>query len=177
MQGYTASPLMYNGAAGPPMVAGPEPVMLERRYDPRQLWIPFGNSFWFVAHEPPLAKNENAMQSAMSAMQRRIKSQYAPVSEEAKRLYIYQRDVHQYVLPFVEHKMVTASHFKRLQAQDFPTWERGPNGSIYTVEVVHLPVEPKEWLKENCEGRFHNTKKTMYFQLGRDALRAKLMFG
>lgn len=155
------------------MLVGPRPLVLHKWYDPNQYWFPFMNGTVFMVRaEEPTPRYKRVPETKIS------RKTYARMSPEGIKPYIYEKGVHQHVLPFVEFKRVSNKQFKELTAAEWPTWDCDPATTRpYSLHIAdNPPFDPTPWCMENLTGRFFCNNKVIYCERQIDALLAKLVF-
>jgi hypothetical protein len=156
------------------LLVGAAPLVMSRWYDPDQLWLPFMQGAIFLAPPAPRHPTRCPRGTLKSKVERK---KFAHCPSECRQPYVYEHGVEQFVLPFVEFKCVSHSQFKELSRTKFPTWQRhSGTGNILSVNIVDRPYDPREWCRENFDGRFHCNTRHIVCELEIDALRAKLVF-
>lgn len=154
-------------------VVGDGFMTLVGRYDPNQLWFPFMDRAVFVCYEtkPPEPYKKATLPNY----------KYVQIDGRYRTLYPTdgEADPRQMVLPFREGKRVSNKQAKFLQRYGFATWDRTPEGELYTVEIRSNDDRKtiEEWLRDNCRCRFIiKAFHTITFESSIDAINGKLRF-
>ncbi len=153
-------------------------LRLEQEYDPRQLWLPFVVAL--VSHADKPAKKQKTPKTPKAATARKItEKRIQPIGSD-NWLYVYEKGVHQEVLPFAEGALVKLDEFDRLAKTSFPCWEcKVNNHRPYSLGGVRSMVRKKmiaEWAKTMANGRVAFGTNRVYFQKKSDFAMARLMF-
>ena len=132
-------------------------VVLEGRYDPRQMWLPFdGRSVLFRHAEPPKRREEH---DPKKLTPKRINRKLAP-PQHCMQPYFPEEGVEQYVLPIEKWQVPSKSLGKKIAKAGFPCFERDENGEVYRARHIasnggarHDNIPLREWINRNCVGR------------------------
>jgi hypothetical protein len=163
------------------MVVGMSPLVLRGHggFAPRQLWLPFIQAIILSEPEPPpllaseVKKRERYEKNP--AVREVFDARPAHVPDHSRYLYNYERGVHQIVMPFPSHMKISVNEFSRLQAADFPSFERMADGGVWTIRYL---VDKREdmliWCTQNCRGRYHIKPTFAVFEYSEDAAIASL---
>lgn len=162
-----------NNSVSVHVVGGDSFMTLDGRYDPNQLWFPFMDRSVFVCYEakaPEPYKRANLPNYKYAQIDARYRVLY-PTDGEA--------DQRQMVLPFREGKRVSNKQAKFLQRYGFATWDKTPEGELYTIEIRSADDRKtiECWLKDNCQRRFIiKGFHTVTFESAIDAINGKMRF-
>ena len=146
---------------------------LAHDYDPRQLWFPFVDAL-IKQSEPSKAVKPITRLGLL----RMVKSSYATLRENdpARQMYIHTRGVEQIALPFEEYKMVSDNEWSILIENGCPGWDKIDN-TVPRIKMAGKDFkESKEWLMDNCRGRFRYKSRSVRFERLTDYAMAKLRF-
>jgi hypothetical protein len=150
------------------MIVGHSGMVLQGDYHPDQEWFDFmcGTTLVVPTDSSPPKKHKKPHSP-----------KWARVPEENRQLYVYEKGVHQQVLPFPDHLKVSVKQYGRLNAVDFPSWERTSGGELLWVRfAMNRRKEVEEWCRINCTRRYHVKNSAAIFESSRDAVLAKLLY-
>jgi hypothetical protein len=148
-----------------------QPLVLYGQYDRDQMWLPFmaGVVVLEQAADP-------APPGEVIDMRARLKRRWFEPTPEDRRIYQYEANVHQHVLPFAEHQKVSTKDWKRLAAAEFPAWKRQGENLLLVEYPMTRETEAREWCAENCWNRYMIARRAAVFERCRDAALFKMMF-
>lgn len=171
------------------------PMFLESVYDEQQLWLPFVEHAYFQVDNKKITTYEDTVQrheASKDAMTKAARRTYALNSESDRYVYLWKKDFEQRVIPFPEHRMISNNHWKRLQKENYPGWDRNSEGQLLEIMVseefinhrantqrfTYKREQVSEWCKDNTRGCFHVTTnaKSVIFERDDDAMLFKLSF-
>ena len=147
-------------------------ILFHQEYDPRQLWLPFINVVY-----PCYKKEEKPILVSKQLVQRMTDK---PLINSRHQLYVYEKNIPQMVLPFIEAKSIGEIEWKILSQNNFPSWER-LDGLISQLSISRHNASPcrneiNDWLMDHCHGRFYLILNKVRFELIRDYAMAKLKY-
>ncbi len=157
-------------------VAGRTALILYKQYDPDQSWFDFkdGVVFIFAAIDPPPPRPEHdPFKVARSA-----KSTYARLDPVYRRMVsLVDHAIDQMLLPFYEHRAISAKQAKRYEEANWPGFQRTPSGALCVIQFPQNQRETVEaWCLANCTGRYRVGKWQAVFENQIDGVQAKLLF-
>ena len=164
-------------------IIGFDHLLLEQEYDPRQMWLPFVYAIIKNMNLEP----EKFRKMSSNLIKLKIEKPYCEISNRDKRMYFHEKGVNQLCLPFIEHKIVIEDEWEQLKENDFPGWERF-NGQLIKFTLKPYSIlgkilkskEPgktiREWLLDNCHGRFYIKGRNIKFELAIDFAMTKIGF-
>lgn len=179
---------------------GFEPLVLRGYYDPSQLWLSFVQAV--VAYPVRQSKETDTKEPRWWEERRRAQDQKKRtkvacgaeltakwnaeqrilLEGDVRRMFIYEKGLEQYTLPFAEYRHISQKEKKRLDEAGWPGFDRTEEGKLYSVSLVNDTVAPKrdrrdtlrEWCAENCYGRYFISTSQAVFERMQDAIAAKL---
>lgn len=150
-------------------VVGAGILVLGQSYDPDQHWLPFVQAVFPQANPPKPVTIPTREQSARRIRHKLKAPARCPPGSRSFGMGL--------VLPFVEARRISQSEMQQHQKAYFPGWDRDRNGSIFVLAVGRADREElREWLHENCVGRYHAAGNFAYVQSADDAATLKLVY-
>ncbi len=158
---------------------GPQKVVvLDGRYDARQLWLLFDDEAVFYRHLPVDEPDEkrtapHSDPSFKNTLAKGLKRKLQP-PQHCQQPYFPEEGVHQYILPIDKWQVPSKSLARKISKAGYPCFERDEEGEVYRLRhhsgMANASNQPlREWLNRNCAGRVI-VDGTVVFERADDAL-------
>lgn len=168
-----------SGPTKVPVLVGALGPVLYGDYDENQLWFEFmrGTLFFGTVPAPTPPVSEKARKKAEKRAQSAENAVHATCPSECRQMFVHEKGVPQFTLPFHEHRKVANREYKHLEAAGFPGWERNDRDAVLLVRINDGRAEEvREWCEQNCRARYAVKPSYAVFQSIYDFALAKLMF-
>lgn len=90
-------------------------------------------------------------------------------TDERVKTHIYNLNVHQLHLPFIETRKIDASQWHILKQIKFPSFDRTDSGNLYQKRIQSMFKQNyRKWCYDNCYGRYYVANSIIYFEKCKD---------